>query len=46
MKNFWVRIANGDKNPSLNQANKIQEAVRQLGQSIVNVSVVPTAQTN
>lgn len=31
----------GDKNPSEAQAKKIEEAIRRLGQSLLNVSVVP-----
>ena len=37
--------ANGDKNPSLNQAKKIEEAIHRLGQSLLSVSVVPIPQS-
>ncbi len=34
--------ASGDKNPSLTQAKKIEEAIRRLGQSLMQALVVPT----
>lgn len=35
--------ANGDKNPSLAQAKKIEEAAHRLAQSLLHVQIVPTS---